>query len=75
MSQIQEIDEIQEEKSNIIQNEKSQIVREEKPNIIQEEKSQIAREEKTNIVQEESSERSKVFFPMLPVDFAQGNVR
>ena len=55
MSQIQEIDEIQEEKSNIIQKEKSQIVREEKPNIIQEEKTKIAREEKTNIVQEEKS--------------------
>ena len=39
MSHIQEIDEIQEEKSNIIQEEKSKIAREEKPNIVQEEKS------------------------------------
>ena len=55
MSQIQEIDEIQEEKSNIIQEEKSKIAQEEKSNIIQEEKSKIAREEKPNIVREEKS--------------------
>ena len=51
MSQIQEIDEIQEEKSKIVQEEKPKIVQGEQFNIVQKEKSNMAQgEEKQSIL-------------------------